>query len=127
MDARDVTERTELDGSDLSVVDTVGELSVVTSPGSPDRALSSDDGGDVARDPDEIAQEIEQTRAELADTIDAIADRISPRKAAARGVQAVKSGPSRHAGNDAPPVVPLAALAGLVVLVLVFVRKRRRR
>jgi hypothetical protein len=50
-----------------------------------------DDGGDVARKPDEIVAEIEATRAELADTIDAIADRISPRRAAARGAQAVKA------------------------------------
>ena len=42
------------------------------------------------RDPDTIQREIEQTRAELADTIDAIAERISPRRAASRGAQAVK-------------------------------------
>jgi hypothetical protein len=54
---------------------------------------STDDGGDVAeqRDPDTIQREIEQTRAELADTIDAIADRISPKRAASRGAQAVKT------------------------------------
>jgi uncharacterized protein DUF3618 len=48
---------------------------------------------DVAdqRTPDAIQREIEQTRAELADTIDAIADRISPKRAASRGAQAVKS------------------------------------
>jgi hypothetical protein len=124
MDARDVTDQTELDG-ELAVVNTVGDLSVVTTPDS--AAKPTDDGGDVARDPDAIAQEIEQTRAELADTIDAIADRISPKKAAARGVQAVKSGPSRHAANEAPTVVPLAAIAGVVVLILFLVRKRRRR
>ena len=53
----------------------------------------SGDGGDVGeqRSPDTIQREIEATRAELADTIDAIADRISPRRAASRGAQAVKS------------------------------------
>jgi hypothetical protein len=127
MDAHDVTDQTELDGGDLAVVDTVGDLSVVTTPDPAATGQPSDDGGDVARDPDAIAQEIEQTRAELADTIDAIADRINPKKAAARGVQAVKSGPTRHAANEAPAVVPLAAIAGVVVLVLLFVRKRRRR
>jgi hypothetical protein len=45
----------------------------------------------VARDPDAIQREIEQTRAELADTIDAIADRLSPKRVAARGGQAVKT------------------------------------
>jgi hypothetical protein len=51
----------------------------------------TDDGGDVARDPDAIQREIEQTRAELADTIDAIADRLSPKRAASRGAKAVKA------------------------------------
>jgi hypothetical protein len=54
---------------------------------------SNADGGDVAgeRSPDAIQREIEQTRAELADTIDAIADRISPKRAASRGAQAVRA------------------------------------
>ena len=57
------------------------------------REPGSGDGGDVSeqRNPDAIQREIEQTRAELADTIDAIADRISPRRAASRGAQAVKA------------------------------------
>jgi hypothetical protein len=45
----------------------------------------------VARDPDAIQREIEQTRAELADTIDAISDRLSPKRVATRGVGAVKA------------------------------------
>ena len=44
------------------------------------------------RSPDTIQKEIEATRAELAETIDAIADRISPKRAASRGAAAVKSG-----------------------------------
>lgn len=48
------------------------------------------------RDPDTIQREIERTRAELADTIDAIADRVSPRRAAARGVGAVRHAVSGH-------------------------------
>ena len=35
-------------------------------------------------DPAEIQQQIEQTRAELASTVDAIADRVSPKRVAAR-------------------------------------------
>ena len=46
---------------------------------------------DPQRDPDTIQKEIEKTRAELADTIDAIADRISPKRVAGRGAQAVRS------------------------------------
>jgi hypothetical protein len=59
------------------------------------------DGGDVARDPDAIQREIEQTRAELADTIDAIADRLSPKRAASRGAKAVKAQVSSVLDHDA--------------------------
>jgi hypothetical protein len=43
------------------------------------------------QDPDTIQQEIEQTRAELADAIDQIADRVSPRRAASRSAEKVRS------------------------------------
>ena len=54
---------------------------------------ATDEGDDVAetRSPDAIAKEIEQTRAELAQTIDAIADRISTKRAASRSAAAVKA------------------------------------
>ncbi|MBV9098680.1 MAG: DUF3618 domain-containing protein [Frankiaceae bacterium] len=62
-----------------------------------------------------MQKEIEQTRAELAETIDAIADRISPKRAASRGAQAVKAQVSSVLGGgegkapgaviDAPPPV----------------------
>ena len=76
------------------------------------------DGGDVAqRNPDTIQREIEQTRAELADTIDAIAERISPRRAASRGAQAVRQqvsaalkGPGN--GNGQAPATVLDATPG---------------
>ena len=72
------------------------------------------DGGDVAeRNPDAIQREIEQTRAELADTIDAIADRISPRRAASRGAHAVKQSVTSvlngHSGNGQAPAAVLDA------------------
>lgn len=59
-----------------------------------------DEGGDVGRNPDAIQREIEQTRAELADTIDAIADRISPKRAASRGASAVKAQVSSVLGHS---------------------------
>ena len=61
----------------------------------PATARADADGGeDMAetRSPDAIQKEIEATRAELAETIDAIADRISPKRAAGRGAAAVKAG-----------------------------------
>jgi hypothetical protein len=66
------------------------------------------------RDPDTIQREIEQTRAELADTIDAIADRISPKRAASRSAQAVKTQVSAvfngHGGGDSDSGAPASVL-----------------
>ena len=42
-------------------------------------------------DPAEIQQQIEETRAELASTIDAIAERVNPKRVASRGVESVKT------------------------------------
>jgi hypothetical protein len=69
------------------------------------------DGEDVARDPDIIQREIEQTRAELADTIDALADRISPKRAASRGAKAVKEQVTSvfSGGSDEAPASVLDA------------------
>jgi hypothetical protein len=106
---------------------------------------SPDEGDDVpSRNPDTIAEEIEQTRAELADTIDAIAERMSPKRAAARSAEAVKaqvtsardrvindhaaadgSSPVRQAASAPVPVVPLAALIGFIALIALLLRRRR--
>jgi hypothetical protein len=106
---------------------------------------SPEEGDDVpSRNPDTIAEEIEQTRAELADTIDAIAERMNPKRAAARSAEAVKtqvtsardrvvnnnaspdgSSPIRQAASAPVPVVPLAALIGLLALIALLVRRRR--
>jgi len=42
-----------------------------------------------SRDPETIQREIEQTRAQLAGTLDALAERASPKRAASRSVSAV--------------------------------------
>jgi hypothetical protein len=70
----------------------------------------------ASRDPDAIAREIEQTRAELADAIDAIATRVSPKNVAARRAAAISTSRGR-----------LVAIAGVVVVVAVLVRRRRSR
>jgi len=78
-----------------------------------DLTSDGDDGGDVAatRDPDTIQREIEQTRAELADTIDAIADRISPKRVASRSAHAVKSQVSSvFGGSNGSSAAPSAVL-----------------
>ncbi len=46
----------------------------------------------ASSDPDVLAQEIEQTREELAETLDAIADKVSPRKVVGRTKKAAKDG-----------------------------------
>lgn len=45
---------------------------------------------DRARDPESLEREIERTRDELARTIDALAERVSPRNVASRGVARLK-------------------------------------
>jgi hypothetical protein len=45
---------------------------------------------DRARDPEALEREIERTRDELARTIDALAERVSPKKVASRSVARVK-------------------------------------
>jgi CHASE3 domain sensor protein len=45
----------------------------------------------VPQDPAQIQRQIEDTRAELAHTIDAIADIVSPKRAAKRGVDQVRA------------------------------------
>jgi hypothetical protein len=69
----------------------------------------------ASRDPDAIAREIEQTRAELADTIEAIADRVSPKRVAARGAEAMKT-----------PTGQAIAAASVVVVALFIFRRRSR-
>jgi hypothetical protein len=76
-----------------------------------DPKQNSGDGGDVAgqRTPDAIQREIEQTRAELADTIDAIADRLSPKRVASRGAHAVRSQVSSVFNGNGDGDAPTAA------------------
>jgi hypothetical protein len=47
-------------------------------------------GTPIVPDPAELQRQIEETRAELASTIDAITDRVNPKRVAARGVETVK-------------------------------------
>ena len=49
------------------------------------------EGNSDVPDPAEIQQQIEETRAELASTIDAIAERVNPKRVASRGVETVKT------------------------------------
>lgn len=103
----------------------------------------------MASDPEELLRSIERTREELAHTVDTIAGRLDPKRAAKRGVDAVRGGVTTvvdgarvklHLGPEAAPrsesaVGPLAkrvpkpAATGMAALVafaaIVAVRRRR--
>ncbi|MFL6136597.1 MAG: DUF3618 domain-containing protein [Frankiaceae bacterium] len=66
---------------------------------------------DDRTDPDEIQREIERTRADLAGTIDAIADRVSPKRVAARTAERVRAAVK---GDDRPSQVVVGSPDGAV-------------
>lgn len=59
----------------------------------------------AGQDPISIQRDIENTRAELAETIDAIADRVSPKRVASRGAARVREAVSGvlHGSNGVTP------------------------
>lgn len=101
----------------------------------------------TTRKPDVIVREIEQTRAELADTIDAITERINPRRAASRGARAMRDQVAAvrdRAGDDGAdeageptshlpgigampgPRPALLALGAVIAVIGLLLVKRRR-
>ena len=73
-------------------------------------------------DQDALVADIDRTRAELARTIDAIADRVSPKKNVNRAVEQI-----RQRASQIDPLVAGAAAAAVVVGLAAFVLLRRRR
>jgi anti-sigma factor RsiW len=73
-------------------------------------------------DQDALVADIDRTRTELARTIDAIADRVSPKKNINRAVEQV-----RERASQIDPLVAGAAAAAIVVGLTAFVLLRRRR
>jgi len=74
---------------------------------------------------DELVADIDRTRAELARTIDAIADRVSPKKNVDRAMAEFRQRASRI-----DPLVAGAAAAAVVVVVgvsVLFLARRRRK
>ena len=77
--------------------------------------------GEVAlRDPDALVKEIERTRANLAQTIDTLAERVSPANVTKRAMSQVVDQFSK------PPVQIGVAALTVVTLALVVWRLRRR-
>jgi hypothetical protein len=73
-------------------------------------------------DQDALVADIDRTRAELARTIDAISDRVSPKKNVERAAERF-----RERVSQIDPVLAGAAAAAVVVGVTVLVLLRRRR
>jgi hypothetical protein len=73
-------------------------------------------GGAVARDPDAIQQEIEQTRDALAGTLDALAERANPKRLVDGGKEAAQA-------KLADPKVKLALIGVAALVVLLVLRK----
>ena len=73
-----------------------------------------------------LIADIDRTRAELARTIDAISERVSPRRNIDRAKEQL-----RQRASQIDPVIPGAAVAvvalGLGVTALLLIRRRRRR
>ncbi|POM25138.1 hypothetical protein BTM25_37800 [Actinomadura rubteroloni] len=95
---------------------------------------------DRSRDPEALEKEIERARAELARTIDVLADRVNPRNVAQRGAERLKEEAGLVArtvktlvapGEGGVPAVDRRVLAGAVgfavtVTVLIAWRRSRR-
>jgi uncharacterized protein DUF3618 len=73
-------------------------------------------------DQDALVADIDRTRAELARTIDAISDRVSPKKNVDRAVDQI-----RQRVSQIDPIMAGAAAAAIVVGLTAFVLLRRRR
>jgi Protein of unknown function (DUF3618) len=72
---------------------------------------------------DVLVADIDRTRAELARTIDAIADRVSPKKNVARAMDQVR----QRASQIDPLIAGAAAVAVVVgVTALLLLRRRKR-
>ena len=76
-------------------------------------------------DQDTLVADIDHTRADLARTIDAISDRVSPRRTVERAADEL-----RERASEIDPVmvgaVVAAVVVGVGVAVLLLVRRRRR-
>lgn len=81
--------------------------------------------GDRARTPAEIESDIEATRQRMAGTVDAIAEKVSPKNVARRGAESAKSQVVDAQGQ--PRAVRLVALAAGVAAVVGLLLWRRSR
>jgi hypothetical protein len=92
--------------------------------------MADSDTGAEPLDQDALVADIDRTRAQLARTIDAISDRVSPKKNVERAMQEVRQGVSRidqRVSRIDPLIVGAAAAAVVVgVAALLLLRRRKR-
>ena len=74
-------------------------------------------------DQDALVADIDRTRAELARTIDAISDRVSPKRNVYRALEQVR----RRTSQVDPLIVGAATAAVLVSVTVIFLVRRRKR
>jgi hypothetical protein len=74
-------------------------------------------------DQDALVADIDRTRAELARTIDAISDRVSPKKNVDRALEQFR----QRASQVDPLMAGAAAAAVLVSVTVIFLVRRRKR
>jgi Protein of unknown function (DUF3618) len=76
----------------------------------------------MTRDPAAIQQEIEQTRTELASTLDQLAEKTSPKRLAEQGKNRVVA-----LATSPPGIAVIGAITGLTALLVVRRIRRGRR
>ena len=74
-------------------------------------------------DQDTLVADIDRTRAELARTIDAISDRVSPKRNVNRALEQIR----QRASQVDPVIAGAAATAVLVSVTVIFLVRRRKR
>ena len=84
--------------------------------------MADADTGSKPVDQKTLVADIDRTRAELARTIDAISDRVSPRRNVERATERL-----RERAGQIDPIVAGAAAAAVVVGVTVLLLLRRRK
>lgn len=85
--------------------------------------MADADSGSMPVDQNALVAEINRTRAELARTLDAISDRVSPKKNANRVMDQVR----QRTSQIDPLVAGVAAAAVLVTGTALFLWRRRKR
>ena len=85
--------------------------------------MADTDTGAEPVDQDALVADIDRTRAELARTIDAISDRVSPKKNVHRALEQIR----QRTSQVDPVMAGAAATAVLVSVTVIFLVRRRKR